>query len=80
MTEPQAPPARLLKKASRAIDEFSLIEEGDRVAVAVSGGKASRTLLELLLAHQKKTHHRYELLALHVVGRLRRLRRPAPPA
>ena len=77
MTEPQALPARLLKQATRAVDEFSLIEEGDRVAVAVSGGKDSRTLLELLLAHQKKTHHHYEQLALHVV---RRLRRPAPPA
>ncbi len=39
----------LPKEVTRAIGEFDLIAEGDRVAVAVSGGKDSRALLQLLL-------------------------------
>ena len=58
----------LLKPITRACKEFDLLAEGDRVAVAVSGGKDSRALLQLLLYHQRKAAYRYELLALHVVG------------
>jgi tRNA 2-thiocytidine biosynthesis protein TtcA len=36
--------------------------------VAVSGGKDSRALLELLLRYQRKVPYQYDLLALHVVG------------
>ena len=66
--KPRAALSRLLKEVTRAAGEFSLFAEGDRVAVAVSGGKDSRALLELLLAHRRKSRCRYELLALHVVG------------
>ncbi len=58
----------LLKSITRAIGEFDLVAEGDRVAVAVSGGKDSRALLELLIRHQHKVPYQYDLLALHVVG------------
>ena len=58
----------LLKDVTRAIGEFGLIEDGDRVAVAVSGGKDSRALLELLLRHRRKVPYHYDLLALHVDG------------
>lgn len=37
-----------------AVTRFRMIREGDRVAVGVSGGKDSVTLLEALLALQKK--------------------------
>jgi len=57
----------LLKEVTRAIGEFNLIGEADRVAVAVSGGKDSRALLQLLRYHQRKMPYRYELAALHVV-------------
>ena len=39
---------RLLSLTRKAIDEFSMIEEGDRIAVGVSGGKDSLTLLYAL--------------------------------
>ncbi|MFQ6101641.1 MAG: tRNA 2-thiocytidine biosynthesis TtcA family protein [Anaerolineae bacterium] len=58
----------LLKPVSRACKEFDLLADGDRVAVAVSGGKDSRALLELLLRHRRRVPYQYDLLALHVVG------------
>ncbi len=58
----------LLKEVTRAVGEFGLIAEGDRVAVAVSGGKDSRALLELLVRHRCKVPYQYELSALHVSG------------
>jgi len=58
----------LLRDVTRAIGEFALIDDGDRVAVAVSGGKDSRALLELLLRHRRRAPYDYELLAIHVDG------------
>jgi tRNA 2-thiocytidine biosynthesis protein TtcA len=58
----------LLKDVTRAIGEFALIDEGDRIAVAVSGGKDSRALLELLLRHRHQAPYDYDLLAVHVDG------------
>jgi tRNA 2-thiocytidine biosynthesis protein TtcA len=56
----------LLKEVTRAIGEFDLIAEGDHVAVAVSGGKDSRALLELLVRHRRRVRYQYDLSALHV--------------
>jgi tRNA 2-thiocytidine biosynthesis protein TtcA len=56
----------LLKNVNKAIREFDMIADGDRVAVAVSGGKDSRALLHLLHARQRAAAERYDLVALHV--------------
>ena len=39
---------RLLSHARRAVDEYHMIEEGDRIAVGVSGGKDSLALLAVM--------------------------------
>src|ERR1051326_2788691 len=44
----------LLRKVGEAIHRFKMIRDGDRVAVALSGGKDSATLLEALLLLQKR--------------------------
>jgi len=44
----------LLRKVGEAIHRFGMIRHGDRIAVAVSGGKDSVTMLEVLLLLQKR--------------------------
>lgn len=58
----------LLKEVTRAVGEFQLIDAEDQVAVAVSGGKDSRTMLDLLLRHRRKVPYRYGIVALHVLN------------
>ena len=58
----------LLRKVNRAIDEFALLTDNDRVSVAVSGGKDSLSLLHLLVEHRRFYNLRYEIGAAHVVS------------
>jgi len=57
---------RLKKKVGQAVGRFGLIEEGDRIAVAVSGGTDSLTLLHILDALRRRAPIRYELVAVTV--------------
>lgn len=57
---------RIKKQTGRAIGDFNLIEAGDRIAVGVSGGKDSYTLLDILAALRKKAPVDFQLIAVNV--------------
>jgi tRNA 2-thiocytidine biosynthesis protein TtcA len=57
---------KLSSTMASTIAAHRLIEEGDRILVAVSGGKDSYTLLDLLLRAERKAPVRFELIAFHL--------------
>ncbi|KMT22195.1 tRNA 2-thiocytidine biosynthesis TtcA family protein [Clostridium cylindrosporum] len=55
---------KLLSKLRQAINDYALIQSGDKIAVGLSGGKDSLTLLRLLREYKNFSPEKFDLIAI----------------
>ena len=57
---------KILGSMRKAIEEFHMIDDGDKIAVALSGGKDSITLLKALKSLQRFYPKKFDLIAISI--------------
>lgn len=62
----EGPEFYISKRVGKAMIDYKMLSDGDKIAVAVSGGKDSLTMLHVLNDRRKFVPIKYELLAVHI--------------
>ncbi|MBQ2692353.1 MAG: hypothetical protein IJF53_09375 [Clostridia bacterium] len=55
---------KMLSHLRRCIDEYKMIDEGDKIAIGVSGGKDSLVLLRTMAELRRFYPKKFELIAI----------------
>ncbi len=57
---------RVMREAGRAIGDYNMIEQGDRVMVCLSGGKDSYSMLDILMTLRSRAPIDFEIIAVNL--------------
>ena len=57
---------KLQRSVAEAIQQYTMLEEGDRIMVCLSGGKDSYTMLDMLMYFQKVAPITFEIIAVNL--------------
>ncbi len=57
---------RLCREVARAISDYNMIEDGDKVMVCMSGGKDSYTLLDILMKLKARAPIKFDIVAVNL--------------
>jgi len=60
------PSKKIMSKLGRTNAEFNLIEEGDKIAVGLSGGKDSLTMIHAMKEQQRRAPFKFEFVAFTI--------------